>query len=54
MPIKNNTFSDAVLESLKSSNKKKRKLIRKKKIQTLDEKIIKGLKVFLESPFRRK
>ena len=54
MPIKKNTFSDAVLGSLKSPIKKKRKLIRKKKIPTLDEKIIKGLKVFLESPFRLK
>ena len=52
MTTKNNTFSDAVLESLKSLNKKRSKLIRKKKIQTIDEKIIKGLKSFLESPFR--
>tara|TARA_B100001248_G_scaffold83891_1_gene61154 strand:+ start:250 stop:414 length:165 start_codon:yes stop_codon:yes gene_type:complete len=54
MPIKKNTLSEAVLGSLKSPNKRSRKLIRRKKTPTLVEKIIKGLKVFLESPFRRK
>ena len=48
MPIKKNTFSEAVLGSLKSPNNKRRKLIRKKKTPTLDEKIIKGLKKRVE------
>tara|TARA_S200000501_G_scaffold350427_1_gene367412 strand:- start:176 stop:340 length:165 start_codon:yes stop_codon:yes gene_type:complete len=54
MPVKKKTITDAVFSSLKSKNKIRRSPKQKKKLLTLDEKIIAGFSVFLDSPFKGK
>ena len=52
MPTKKNTITDAVFASLKNKSNRKKSRKKKKTWSTLDEKIVRGINIFLESPFK--
>ncbi len=45
-------MTDAVIASFKNKRKRKKSLKKKMTMKTLDEKIVSGLNIFLESPFK--
>ena len=54
MPLKKKTLTDAVFLSLQNKESIKKAVKRRKKVLTLDEKIVNGIDMFLKSPFDRK
>tara|TARA_B100001250_G_C19501256_1_gene657499 strand:+ start:61 stop:219 length:159 start_codon:yes stop_codon:yes gene_type:complete len=52
MAAKKQTITDAVFASLKNKSNRKKSRNKKKTWSTLDEKIVSGLNIFLESPFK--
>ena len=54
MPLKKKTLTDAVFLSLQNKENIKKAVKRRKKVLTLDEKIVNGIDIFLKSPFDSK
>ena len=52
MAAKKQTITDAVFASLKNKGNRKKSRNKKETWSTLDEKIVRGINIFLESPFK--